>query len=471
MTETWPEEDWRRELRPLSTDRLAELLGGELDSPRQALVYGFATDHRHVKAGDAFLAIKGANFDGHQFAQEAIKAGAVVVVAERPVSAPHILVPNLVDALARFGSELRSTFEGPVIGITGSAGKTTTKEFLASALSPLGKVLKTEGNKNTEYTAPLMWAGLESDTQVAVVEMAMRGFDQISHLASFARPTIGIVTNIGYGHMEMVESREGIARAKGELLHALPADGIAILWAEDDYLTSLREAAGDRRVLTFGTSADADCRITSYQPLDWNSAVVEGEVSFGERVRSKWRAQVPAIGSHIALNAAAAVLAAAVVGVDPAQAARHIAEAKLPPMRMELREVNGATVILDTYNASPPAVLAAIEALTALPVKGRRLVVIGEMKELGEHTERLHREVGQLLGKSGLSQVLFYGDPMEKFAREEAIRSGLDANNARIARSLEDVRAFLQELKPGDAALVKGSRALALEQSLELAEA
>ncbi len=444
---------------------MADLLGGELDSPRQALIYGFATDHRQIKAGDAFLAIKGANFDGHEFAQAAFKAGAVVIIAERPVSAPHILVPNLVEALARFARELRSTFDGPVIGITGSAGKTTTKEFLTSALSPLGRILKTEGNKNTEYTAPLMWAALEPDTQVVVVEMAMRGFDQIAHLASFARPDIGIVTNVGYGHMEMVESREGIARAKGELIEALPPDGTAVLWAEDDYFSTLSDFAGSRQVMTFGTSETADCRITGYQPLGWESARVTGRVDGLD-----WEATVPVIGRHIALNAAAAVLAAYLVGVDPAEAASHIHEAKLPPMRMEVREINGASVLLDSYNASPPAVIAAIEALSELQISGRKFVVIGEMKELGEHTEKLHRVVGQMIGKAHLDRVLFYGQPMAEFAREEAIRVGLRSEHARIATSIEDVKAFLAELTPGDAALVKGSRALELERALEAVE-
>ncbi len=441
---------------------MAQLLGGELDSPRQALVYGFATDHRQIKAGDAFLAIKGANFDGHEFVPQALKAGAVVMITGRPVSAPHIRVPNLVEALARFGGELRATFEGPVVGITGSAGKTTTKEFLASALSPLGKILKTEGNKNTEYTAPLMWASLEPDTNVAVVEMAMRGFDQIAHLASFAKPTQAIITNVGYGHMEMVESREGIARAKGELLTALPQDGTALLWAEDDFLSVLRQIAGSKTVQTFGTSDHADCKITAYRPLDWHSALVSGVVD-----GKSWEAIIPAIGRHIALNAAAAVLSAHLLGVDPALAASHIHEAKLPPMRMEHREVNGATVLLDSYNASPPAVHAAIEALLELPVTGRRFVVIGDMKELGEHSEQLHSEVGRVLGASALDQILFFGPAMASTARNEAIRQGFDSNAAKIAHDVDDVRRFLQQLQPGDVALVKGSRALELERALE----
>jgi UDP-N-acetylmuramoyl-tripeptide--D-alanyl-D-alanine ligase len=433
-------------------------LGGELDSPRSALVYGFATDHREVKAGDAFLAIKGARTDGHDFAAEAARAGAVVVVAERPVSAPHILVPNLVDALARFGETLRNSFAGPVIGITGSAGKTTTKEFLACALSPLGSILRTPGNRNTEYTAPLLWANLEPDTAAVVVELAMRGFGQIAHLASFTRPTIGVVTNVGYGHLEMVGSREGIARAKAELIDALPLDAPVILWQGDDFLELLKEHAGSRNVFTFGFEESADCRITGYEPQGFDKAIVTGRVN-GEL----WTATQPALGRHIAINAAAAILVATILNVPCQEAASEIHRAALPPLRMEVREQRGVQIIIDAYNSSPPAVLAAIEALEVIPVRGKRYAVLGEMKELGEHTERLHRAVGQALGE--LDGALFYGEPMIEFAMPEAIRSGLPW--AEAAASLENVSQFLSGLQPGDAVLLKGSRALGLERALE----
>jgi UDP-N-acetylmuramoyl-tripeptide--D-alanyl-D-alanine ligase len=341
--------------------------------------------------------------------------------------------------------------------VTGSAGKTTTKEFIAAGLRPLGKVLKTTGNRNTEYTSPLLWGDLEADTQVVVVEMAMRGFGQIAHLAAFSRPSIGVVTNIGYGHLEQVESRDGIARAKGELIEALPQNGVAILWAEDDYLNRLRGIAGRRLVKTFGFSEEADCRVVEYH--------AEGAIS---RVRGlcdgqPWSATLPVIGRHIATNAAAAVLTCYLCGVEPDQAANELATATLPKMRMEVRDFNGGSLLIDTYNASPPAMIAAIEALAEMPVTGRRFAVIGEMKELGDASERLHREVGKALGV--IDAVIFYGEPMTKFAREEALRAGL--NDALVAESIDDVRNFLRYVGEGDAVLIKGSRALELERALE----
>lgn len=444
-------------MRPISVETLANLLGGALVGVEMSQVYGFATDTREVRAGDAFLAIRGARVDAHDLVGDAYAAGAVVAIVERPVNGPYILVDGIVDALARLASKLRDTFDGPVIGITGSAGKTTTKEFIAAALRPLGKILKTTGNRNTEYTSPLLWGDLETDTEAVVVEMAMRGFGQIAHLAAFTLPTIGVITNIGFGHMEMVGSREGIVRAKAELIEALPSDGTAVLWAEDDYFAELQRIAGEtREVASFGFSAAARCRVLDYR-LEEVGARIVGTVDGHE-----WVARLPIIGRHIATNAAAAVLVAHLCGVDPAVAGELLGSAELPKMRMEVRKFHGATLLIDTYNASPPAMIAAIETLMEMNVPGSRRAVIGEMKELGEQTEALHRSIGRALAK--LDSVLFYGDSMTTFAREEAERAGLA--DAQVATSIEGVRHFLQSVRPGDAVLVKGSRALELERAL-----
>ncbi len=188
------------------------------------------------------------------------------MLAERLVYAPHILVPNTVQALADYAAVVRDSFHGPVVGITGSAGKTTTKEFVAAALSPLGEVLKTEGNRNSEFSSPLLWAELTADHKAVVVEMGMRGFGQVQHLASFTKPTLGVVTNIGHSHIELVGNQEGVARAKAELLEALPADGHAVLWAEDPFLALLSETSA-APFSTFGFSEGAACRITDYKVL------------------------------------------------------------------------------------------------------------------------------------------------------------------------------------------------------------
>lgn len=445
-------------MNPISAAEFASLAGGELVSIcPDARISGFALDSNDVQPGDLFIAIKGARVDGAAFAPQAIKRGAVCVLTEKSLEAPHILVPSLTASLAEYGATLRKRFAGPVVGITGSNGKTACKEFCASALSPLGPVLKSPGNRNTEYTSPLVWASLTQKTRVAVIEMAMRGPGQIAHLARIHRPTVAIVTMIGTAHIEMVASREGIAQAKSEIFSSGPET--AILWQEDDFLGSLRTSASGR-VRTFGFSPDADCQILGYRPLSWERCVVRGRLD-----GSAWEADLPTVGRHQALNAAAAILTASVLGVDPPSAAAAMAEAKLPAMRMEVIKRNGVTIILDNYNASSDSTVAAIRTLAEVPVAGKRYAVIGEMLEMGDFSESGHRHVGRALAEAPVERAILYGG-LTSHVRTEAVRAGMPSQRIEAASSLEDVEKFLDALVPGDVALIKGSRALGLEQAL-----
>ena len=445
-------------MNPISVQDFAVRCGGTIHGAWSAPSFsGFALDSREVKQGDLFLAIKGANVDGHSYIDKVMASGAVGALVERTVDAPHILVENLVEALAKFGRGRREEFFGPVIGITGSAGKTSTKEFVAAALSPLGAILKNEGNRNTEYTSPLVWADLESKHRAAVIEMSMRGFGQVAHLAAISEPNIGIVTNIGHAHAEMVGSRDGIAKAKAELLEALPPTGNAILWAEDDYIATLRSKSR-APVLTFGFSS-SDCQVLRYRPLSWTSSEIEGTLK-----GRPWSAKLTTVGRHMALNAASAILTANCTGVPIQEAADALITAQLPPMRMEVRDLNGATIVLDSYNASPPSMIAAIETLAEVPAKGRRFAVIGEMRELGAQSEEGHRQVGAALAKHRIDNAVLYG-PSTAETKVAANAGGMQ--NVSIAPSLEEVTAFLKSLQPGDVVLIKGSRALELEKALE----
>jgi UDP-N-acetylmuramoyl-tripeptide--D-alanyl-D-alanine ligase len=470
-------------MRPIPLQDLARLVRGELHSgdPSQE-VTGFATDSRQVRPGDAFIAIRGNQVDGHDFIGQALQRGAVVALVERPIEGPHILVLDVVDALARLGRNFRSRFQGPVIAITGSAGKTTTKEFAAAALSAVGKVLKTEGSRNTEYTAPLLWAELEDDHAAAVVELGMRGHGHIHHLCSFARPTIGVITNIGVSHLEQLGSREAIAQAKGELLDALTWDGVAILPLEDDFYPTLVRRARCP-VLTFGTGEEASCRLLDYKIVKRGSDL-RGWIKI-KVDDQELEAELPVIGRHLALNACAAILAAqaAVKRLDRAVAAstesvplaelaEALSKASLPPMRMQVLDRVGVTILFDAYNASPPATVAALETLAEMPCSGTRHVVLGEMKELGDYAPEAHRMVGQKLAevdrKLGLGRVLLLGEPMWTYAREAAMADGMAGGKFLQAQGHEDVAAFLNRLSACDLALVKGSRALELERALNI---
>ena len=501
---------WWCPLKLMGFEEFARIVGGELRAvPPQSTalaserppISGFALDNREVKPGDLFVAIAGERVDGHEFAGAAVAAGAVGALVERPLEGVTcVVVDSVVDALARLGRHFRDQFDGPVVGVTGSAGKTTTKELIVAALSPRGLVLRAEGNRNTEYTSPLLWTELSDGGEggegsidhpftpsprnpwAAVVEMGMRGFGQIAHLASISKPTIGVITNIGWSHAELVGSREGIARAKGELLQALPEGAPAVLWQDDEFLSALK-AQAQGPVYTFGWTEAADCRITDYRAKSWWSCEVEGRIgarvfrpveSGGDNISGgqmntvafQWRAELPAVGRHIALNAAAAMLVAVLAGVSPRQAAQALKSAKLPPMRMEVRSVNGGTVVLDTYNAAPNSVVAALETLREVPCEGRRLAVLGEMRELGSASEEGHRLVGRAVVESGVDEVVFYGATAE-WMRDAAIGAGMAADRASIASSLDEVTDFIEKIGAADTMLIKGSRSLELERALE----
>jgi UDP-N-acetylmuramoyl-tripeptide--D-alanyl-D-alanine ligase len=442
-------------LKPVTLASLTEMVRGALHGEGHAFVSGFALDSRAVKQGDLFLAVKGASVDGHDFVDAARDLGAVATLAERSVPGNYILVPSLIGALANLGKAYRGSFQGPVVGITGSAGKTTTKEFVAAAVSPLGTVLKTQGNRNTEYTAPLTWAELEDDHKVAVIEMGMRGFHQIEHLAAISQPSVGLITNIGTSHIDLVGSLEGVAQAKGELFEALPKDGLAIMPSEDPFYAALK-ARSRAPVASFGFDSEATSWVLHFEALDWSKQVVMGTT------RGKpWKAVVPAIGRHMALNAAAAILVAEHVGVSVQDAADALASATLPPLRSEILNLKGATIVLDAYNASPASMVAAIEMVASQPCEGRRLAVIGEMKELGPYSEEGHRSVGEALSQFNFDGAIFLGEDT-KFSQDAA--TGVAS---RRAESLEDVTKFLEEIGPGDVALVKGSRAMELEKALQ----
>jgi UDP-N-acetylmuramoyl-tripeptide--D-alanyl-D-alanine ligase len=445
-------------MKQISAKALATRLKGEYFGD-PVHVSGFSTDDREVRVGDAFIAIRGSRVDGHDFVRSAYSSGATLAIVERAVEGNHILVPNIVEALSAMAISFRQEFEGPVVGITGSAGKTITKEFVVAAVSPLGSVLSTDGNRNTEYTAPLVWPELTKSTAVAVMELSMRGKGQIAHLANFVRPTHSVITNIGWAHLEQLGSRQAIAEAKGEILQALPRDGIAVLWQEDEFFDSLRSLAWPRSVATFGYTERSDCRIIQCEAVNWSSSVIRGFY-----LNLPWEAEIPLIGRHLALNASAAITVAATVGIAPQEAAIQLFHAKIPPMRMEVVQKNGVTYVLDTYNASLPAMTAAIETFAEMPGSGRRHAVIGEMRELGAFAEPAHREIGAKLAEHGPSRVCFVGEAMIQFAAPEYQKSG---GQAFVANSIEDVRTFLRSVEPGDHVLVKGSRALELERALQ----
>lgn len=449
-------------MRPINVFEIAATMYGRpfaiLDS---ALASGFAFDHREVAPGDLFICIRGSRFDGHDYAAQAIARGAVACLASRPIPAPHILVTDVVRAIAMLGTEFRKRVSGEVVGVTGSYGKTSVKEFLAAALSSLGTVAKTEGNRNTELTAPLLFAQLDGTEAAVVVEMAMRGKGQIGELCQIASPTAGVVTNVGHAHLEALGSRLEIAKAKRELLEAIPNYGHGAIWAEDEFRDILAKHVGCH-LGYFGFLDSADARIESCEFVGWTKTVARMRVD-GEVVDL----EIPASGKHMALNAAAALLLASRLGSPLGEAARSIATTQLPAMRMQVIERGGVTIVLDAYNAAPGSVAASLQTLASLPCEGKKRMVLGDMLELGRATAELHGLIGARIAQAGVTSVLFFGPNAIQHALP-AYSSACGGCEARAAASIEEVAVFLDSAAPGDVVLVKGSRGMALERALEL---
>lgn len=456
-------------MNPIKLADIATWVGGTLLGPADLNIHGFALDSRNPESGSLFLAIKGERVDGHDFAEKAIMNGACAVLCERhlPAHVPQILVPDLVAALASMAGHFRSEFHGPVVGITGSVGKTTTKEFIAACLSPLGQVVTPEGNRNTEYTAPLLWAEVNPTTKAVVVEMGMRGSGQIRHLASFSRPNIALITSIGHSHANMVGGRQGIAEAKAELFETLSAGDIAIT-AEVEFLSFLKTRSS-APVLTYGLSGDnLESEVIEYQ-LDRDlTATVTWRVG-AEKVTGK----ILAPGKHLAENAAGALLVAREAGVSLTQAADAIQATNLPKGRMERVTKGGITWILDLYNAAPDSTKAALNTVQQLATDGTPVfLVLGEMRELGEYTQASHEEIGAMVAKIE-PQILMVLDAPNSALRptrwivEKAIEGGLESNRVLSASSHEEIRAKLAQIQEKEAiVLVKGSRAVELEKAL-----
>lgn len=436
----------------------ARSIGVDLNQEFSEVVF----DSRFVTPGCVFVAVRGARADGASYAPAALERGAIAVLAERPLSPPCLVVDELVESIAGAGRTMRSEFDGPVVGITGSNGKTTTKEFCAATLSALGPVLKSKGNQNTEYSSPLVWVDKRDEHVCAVIEMAMRGRDQISHLSKIHSPTVSVITMIGTAHIELLHTREEIMRAKAEIFDGLVGSKVAVLWREDDFYAELSELAPGE-TLTFGFSLEADVQIGGYMATSLESSALM--LSY-QGVNAG--VEIPTVGRHQALNAAAAVAAAVACGVEFKEAVALLPKATLPPMRLEVINHKGATVVLDTYNASPDSTCSAISTLAEMPCAGRRIAVLGEMRELGSFSEAGHRAVGDAIIQADPDEVYLAGGATHHIF-DQIDRAGYPREKVELreAFSLTDVCEFLQRVQPGDLVLVKGSRALELEKAVQ----
>jgi UDP-N-acetylmuramoyl-tripeptide--D-alanyl-D-alanine ligase len=447
---------------------ISQAVAGRLLSGNpEALATGVSTDSRKVKAGDLFFALRGRRFDGHDFVGEALTRGAVgAVVSRLPANLPDlgdrclILVEDTLRALQEWARYYRSRFKLVVVGITGSTGKTTTKDLTARVLGCRWPTLASPESFNNEIGLPLTLLQLRSHHQALVVEMGMRGRGQIAFLCSLARPNCGVITNIGPAHLELLGSLENIAAAKGELLESLPSDGLAVLNFDDPYCRRLGESA-QCLVRYFGFGEGADVRADGLYPTAHGyqfNAWFEGKAV---------PVSLPLWGRHNVLNALAAMTLGFYLGIEPALLAEALREARHGGMRLEaVPGIRGTLLINDAYNANPVSVKAALEVLAERRAR-RAVAVLGDMLELGEFSRRAHYEVGQAAARLGIDTLVAIGRHAADVAGG-ALEAGMAQEKVRCCATKEEAEALLRQiLQEGDLVLVKASRAMGLETLVE----
>jgi UDP-N-acetylmuramoyl-tripeptide--D-alanyl-D-alanine ligase len=460
-------------------DLVARVLEARLEGRFERRARGVSIDSRSVQEGDLFFALPGEKTDGHNFLSDAFKRGAVgaVVAPERiprsfSRSGALLEVPDPLLALGAFAAWHRDRFPVRVIAVTGSVGKTTTKDFIAGIVSKQWTTLKSPASYNAEIGVPLTLLQLRKEHQMAVVEMAMRGPGQIRYLARLARPEVGVITNIGSSHLELLGSREAIAEAKAELLDYLPNGGAVVLNIDDNYFDFMKSRVPPGVAIhSFGVERAKRESVTG----SYLGPTTPGERGAAEAVGARFTIRgaqgqrvawvtLPLLGRHNMRNALAAAAVAQALGVSLPRICRGLGDAETSAMRMAVRRLKDETVVLDdAYNASSPeAMLAALEVLGELTAL-RKIAVLGSMLELGEASELAHEEVGEAVAKIRPSTLITVGAEAERIAKS-AVANGIRpeqviacANNDEAAQRLRARR------RPGDVILVKGSRGMAME--------
>ncbi len=452
----------------VSLDDIIAAAGGSINSlsifGKSIYASDIFSDTRDAKKGGLFIALKGENFDGHDFVGEAISQGAAAAITERVIlDCPCIVVKDTKKALMDLARFFRMKYNLTMVGVTGSVGKTSTKEMLALALSAEHTVYKTRGNRNNEIGVPFALLGLNETCTAAVIELGMSGFGEIERLSKAVRPNICVITNIGYAHIEKLGSQEGILEAKLEILKGALPSAPLIINGDDRLLMSVKEEYGNyREIITYGIeNEDADYRAVNIEKYDEH-------MSFGIMHDDEIICNVSLYckGNHNILNAAAAIAAACSAGCNPVTAAEMLSVYQPYSMRQDIRHMGKHTVILDCYNASPASMEASLDILAEMKPKngGRRVAVLGDMLELGELSAELHERIGEYAFKKGIDLLYCYGENAVHIAKR-ANELGMHAGSSADKRMLLNFMKY--KLKENDIILFKASRGIRLEEIVE----
>ncbi len=452
-------------MEEFTLSQAAKWTKGELKG--EAALSEISTDSRDIQTGALFVPIVGDNFDGHDFIKMAIDNGAAAVISHRKeekYSVPAIYVDDTMKGLQALARGYRKLCGGKVVGITGSVGKTTTKDLMHAALSRRFRALKTEGNKNNEIGVPLTLFRMKKDTEVMVAEMGMNHFGELSRITRSALPDIAVITNIGTSHIEHLGSRDGICKAKLEILEGISEDGCAIFYGDEPLLWDKRKSLG-HRVYTYGIKNSA-CDLIGNLRNDGTFDIINNSLPSNTlKIGGKFSAKLNVPGEHNVLNALAATAVGLMLGEKPDDISEGLRSFKPSGMRQHIYEQNGFMIYADCYNASPDAMEATLKVLRGMAENGRRFAVLGSMLELGDYSEEGHRRAGRAAASN--ADVLYaYGPDAESIAAGARERGMNDVyifdDHHKLASALRN------DAKPGDALLFKGSRGMKMEQSLKL---
>jgi UDP-N-acetylmuramoyl-tripeptide--D-alanyl-D-alanine ligase len=443
-------------MEPIRLNELVTATRGQLVNGRELKVTGVSVDTRTLKPGDLYVAIRGKRLDGHQFCEQAIEKGAVGVVVDSEAALPAgkvgIVVANTTEALGRIAFRHRERMSARVVAVTGSNGKTTTKEILAAILALKFKTLKPEGSYNNDIGVPLTVLRMTRDIEAAVFEIEMNELGGTARLARICRPEVGVITNIGDTHIEFMKDRHGVAQEKAELLQALPEKSAAVLNADDPLVMAIGSTYAPARRVTFGLEQKAEVFAT-----DIDDAGLAGSRF---RLMGKYEVTLPMPGRHNVANCLAACAAAYAMGMWPGDMPEAIARLKPLPMRLRVARLGETTLIEDCYNANPQSVEAALDVLEQCGAVERRIAFLGDMLELGESAQTQHEALGRKVGV--LVNRLVVVGPLGEHTAKGAAAVGL-AQIWRFETAAQAREALFDFISPGDTILVKGSRAMAME--------
>ena len=443
----------------LSLDDFNNIAGAEFKNlpPSVTVFFGVSIDSRNIEAGEAFWAIKGDRFDGHDFIQTALKAGALFAVAEKGFdygTMPVVLVPDTLKALQKLANVHRNKFDIPVIVVTGSNGKTTLKEMLAHILQSDKNVLKTEGNLNNHIGCPLTLLRLKKEHQAAVVELGSNHPGEIEVLAKISEPTHAVISNIGEAHLEFFKNKEGVYKEKTSLFDNMGSGTTIFINMNDPWLRKY-EVKNGQRVIRYAFNEKAD---TAAEDLKIDN---EGRASFVLNGRTEIVLQVT--GIHNAYNALAAAAVALDLGYDETAVKKALKTYRAFDKRMQRIEHKGAVIINDCYNASPDSMLAAIDTVSRINTKGSVYLLLGDMFEMGEAALDAHKRIIEKALDVKTDGIFLLGEMMEKASLN------FRADNLKILSSNEDAAMLLKKiLKPADLILIKGSRGMKMEEIIDL---